>query len=102
MVGVAERFVIPDDLARAAAKERRGDRLAGLPALVVQIAADRQIEVGDPFFPGGATAWMALARDHAGKDCPSPARITAVSGRVMLAQADGRGSASAECATMPR
>ena len=68
MVGVAERFVIPDDLARAAAKEGRGDWLAELPALVAQIAADWRIEVGDPFLPGGATAWVAPARDHAGKD----------------------------------
>ncbi len=65
---MAERFGIPDDLARAAAKEERGDWLAELPALVAQIAADWQIEVGDPFLPGGATAWVAPARDHAGKD----------------------------------
>jgi streptomycin 6-kinase len=65
---VAERFVIPDDLARAAAQERRGDWLAELPALIAQIAADWHIEVGDPFLPGGATAWVAPARDHAGKD----------------------------------
>lgn len=68
MVGVAERFVIPDDLARAAAGEGRGDWLAELPARVAQIAANWQIEVGDPFLPGGATAWVAPARDHAGKD----------------------------------
>lgn len=64
---MAERLVIPDDLARAAAKEGRGDWLAELPALVAQIAADWQIEVGGPFLPGGATAWVAPARDHAGK-----------------------------------
>ena len=68
MAGVAERFVIPDDLVRAAAKEGRGDWLAELPALVAQIAADWQIEADDPFLPGGATAWVAPARDHAGKD----------------------------------
>jgi streptomycin 6-kinase len=68
MIGVAERFVIPDDLARAVADEGRGDWLAGLPALVTQIAADWQIEAGDPFLPGGATAWVAPARDHAGHD----------------------------------
>jgi streptomycin 6-kinase len=68
MAGVAERFVIPDDLARAAASEGRGDWLAELPALVAQIAADSQIEVGDPFLPGGATSWVAPARDHAGQD----------------------------------
>lgn len=68
MSGVAERFVIPDDLARAAARQGRGDWLAWLPALVAQIAADWKIEVGDPFLPGGATAWVASARDHAGRD----------------------------------
>jgi streptomycin 6-kinase len=68
MVGVAERFVIPDDLARAAAGEGREDWLAELPALVARIAADWRIEVGDPFLPGGMTAWVALARDEAGED----------------------------------
>lgn len=52
---MAERFVIPDDLARAAASEGRGDWLAGLPALVARIAADWRIEVGDPSW-GGAGA----------------------------------------------
>jgi streptomycin 6-kinase len=68
MVGVAERFVIPDDLARAAAREGRDDWLAALPALVARIAADWQIEVGGPFLPGGMTAWVAPARDGAGRD----------------------------------
>jgi streptomycin 6-kinase len=68
MAGVTGRFVIPDDLIRTAAKEGRGDWLAGLPALVTRIAADWQIEVGDPFLPGGATAWVAPARDRAGND----------------------------------
>ena len=58
---MAERFVIPGDLARAAASEGRGDWLAGLPALVARIAADWRIEVGDPFLPGGATAAAGLA-----------------------------------------
>jgi streptomycin 6-kinase len=68
MADVAERFVIPGDLAQAAAREGRGDWLAGLPALVAGIAAGWRIEVGDPFLPGGATAWVAPARDDAGKD----------------------------------
>ena len=68
MADMAERFVIPDDLARAAARQGRDDWLAGLPALVTRIAADWQIEIGDPFLPGGATAWVAPARDEAGKD----------------------------------
>lgn len=86
MVGVAERFVIPDDLARAADKEERGDWLAELPALVARIAADWQIEVGDPLLPGGATAWVAPARDHAGNDAaarpplPAPGRYVRLLG----------------------
>jgi streptomycin 6-kinase len=68
MAGVTERFIVPDDLARAAAHEGRGDWLAGLPALVAQVAADWRIGVGDPFLPGGATAWVAPARDQAGRD----------------------------------
>ncbi len=68
MADMAERFVIPDDLARAAAREGRDDWLADLPALVARIAADWRIEVGTPFLPGGTTAWVAPARDDAGKD----------------------------------
>jgi streptomycin 6-kinase len=68
MVSMAERFVIPDELARAAAGEGREDWLAGLPSLVGRIAADWRIQVGDPFLPGGATAWVAPARDEAGAD----------------------------------
>jgi streptomycin 6-kinase len=68
MADVAERFVIPDDLARAAAQQGRGDWLAALPALVARIAAGWQIEVADPFLPGGTTAWVAPARDEAGND----------------------------------
>jgi streptomycin 6-kinase len=66
--GVAGRLVIPDELARAADNEGRGDWLAGLPALVAQIAADWQIHIGEPFVPGGATSWVAPGRDHAGRD----------------------------------
>jgi hypothetical protein len=48
MVGVAERFVISDNLARAAAGEGRDDWLAELPVLVARIAAEWRIEVGAP------------------------------------------------------
>ena len=68
MVGMSERFVIPDGLAQAAAMEGRDDWLAGLPALVARIAAEWRIEVGAPFLPGGMTAWVAPARDDADKD----------------------------------
>jgi streptomycin 6-kinase len=68
MADAADRFVIPGDLARAAARQGRDDWLARLPALVARIAADWRIEVGNPFRPGGATAWVAPARDDAGND----------------------------------
>jgi hypothetical protein len=51
MVGVAERFVVPDDLARAAAGEGREDWLAELPALVARIAADGGSRSATPSFP---------------------------------------------------
>jgi streptomycin 6-kinase len=68
MAGVAERFVIPDDLATAAANEGRDGWLGELPVLVARIQAEWRIEVGDPFLPGGMTAWVAPARDDAGND----------------------------------
>jgi streptomycin 6-kinase len=68
MAGVAERFVVPGDLARAVSDEGGGAWLTGLPTLVARIAADWQLSVDDPFLPGGATAWVAPARDDAGRD----------------------------------
>jgi len=65
---MAERFVIPDDLARALAGQGHDDWLAELPVLVPRIAARWRIEVGAPFLPGGMTAWVAPARDDAGQD----------------------------------
>jgi len=65
---MAERFVIPEDLAQAAVTEGRDAWLAGLPSLVARIAAEWRIEVGAPFLPGGMTAWVAPARDDAGND----------------------------------
>jgi streptomycin 6-kinase len=67
MAHVAKRFIIPEDLARAATKEGREEWLAKLPALVAWATASWQIEVADPFHPGGETAWVAPARDHTGK-----------------------------------
>src|ERR1700722_16825063 len=68
MAGVAERFVIPDELERTVAGEGRGDWLGAVCGLVGGVAADWRIEVGAPFLPGGATAWVAPARDDAGRD----------------------------------
>ncbi|HUC12867.1 MAG TPA: aminoglycoside phosphotransferase family protein [Acidimicrobiales bacterium] len=65
---MAHRFIIPEDLARAATKEGREGWLAELPVLVARVAASWQIEVDEPFRPGGETAWVAPARDHMGKE----------------------------------
>lgn len=65
---MAERFVIPDGLARTAAEDGREGWLAGLPDMVARISAGWRIEVGEPFLPGGVTAWVAPAGDHAGRD----------------------------------
>jgi streptomycin 6-kinase len=68
MGGMAEPFVIPDDLAWMAAHQGRDGWLVGLPALVARIAAEWGLEVDSPFLPGGQTAWVAPARDDAGHD----------------------------------
>lgn len=68
MAGVAQPFLIPEDLARACADEGRGDWLGDLPGLVARVAAEWEIAVGNPFVPGGATAWVAPARDRGGND----------------------------------
>jgi streptomycin 6-kinase len=41
--------------------------LASLPQLVVQIAAEWELELGAPYVPGGQCAWVAPARDRAGE-----------------------------------
>jgi streptomycin 6-kinase len=65
---MAVPLAIPAGLARAAARQGRGDWLAELPALVARVTAAWQLELGDPFLPGGDTAWVAPARDAAGTD----------------------------------
>jgi streptomycin 6-kinase len=40
--------------------------LAALPAVVDQIASDWQLELGEPYLPGGQCAWVAPARDPSG------------------------------------
>lgn len=54
--------VIPANLARAARAEGRDDWLEALPATIAALAKRWELEVGDPFEPGGQTAWVAPAR----------------------------------------
>jgi streptomycin 6-kinase len=39
-----------------------------LPAVVAEVARRLDLDLGPPFQPGGATAWVAPARDRAGRD----------------------------------
>jgi streptomycin 6-kinase len=60
-------LVIPRNLARAARLEGREDWLATLPAAVAWATEQWSLTVGDPYQPGGHTAWVAPARDRRGR-----------------------------------
>jgi streptomycin 6-kinase len=56
---------IPPQLADAVEEDdypERLDWLAALPSVVDEIASDWQLELGDPYLPGGQCAWVAPAR----------------------------------------
>jgi streptomycin 6-kinase len=61
-------FPVPRNLAAAAAREGRGDWLLTLPATVAALQARWSLQVGEPFQPGGQTAWLAPARSATGDD----------------------------------
>lgn len=59
---------IPPELADAVNEDdypARLEWLAALPALVNEIASDWELELGDPYVPGGQCAWVAPARNAA-------------------------------------
>jgi streptomycin 6-kinase len=60
-------LAIPANLAAAALEEGREAWLARLPAHVARFAKLWSLDVGAPFQPGGQTAWVASARDPAGR-----------------------------------
>jgi streptomycin 6-kinase len=60
---------LPRNLAEAAHAEGRQDWLTSvLPAVVGQVRERWSLTIGEPFQPGGQTAWVAPARDGAGAD----------------------------------
>ena len=62
---------LPSALVAAAASEDDGRRLPwldALPAVVAGLASRWSLELGRPFQPGGQSAWVAPARDDAGRD----------------------------------
>jgi streptomycin 6-kinase len=42
--------------------------LAALPAPVLEIASGWELQLGDPYLPGGRWAWVAPARNPAGDE----------------------------------
>jgi streptomycin 6-kinase len=61
---------IPLQLYDAVHEDDRAERfawLAALPDTVREIASDWQLELDDPYMPGGQCAWVAPARDAAGE-----------------------------------
>ena len=62
---------IPPQLADAVDEDdypARLEWLAALPGLVTEIASGWELELGDPYLPGGQCAWVAPARDPAGDE----------------------------------
>ena len=62
---------IPPQLADAVDEDDYPERLewlAALPAVVEQVASQWELELGDPYLPGGQCAWVAPARNPAGDE----------------------------------
>ena len=71
MSGVG-RLVLPGNLVAAAEAEGRRDWLAtALPAALGQAVQMWSLTVGEPFRPGGQTAWVAPARDALARGAPA-------------------------------
>src|SRR5262249_58216153 len=65
--GAVGALLIPQTLAQAARLEGRGDWLITLAPIVSQAAKEWSLAVGEPYQPGGHTAWVAPARDRLGR-----------------------------------
>jgi streptomycin 6-kinase len=59
---------MPRNLVEAAERDGRQSWMARLPATVNMLQARWSLEVGEPFQPGGQTAWVAPARSDARGD----------------------------------
>ena len=62
---------IPPQLADAVDENDYPERLRWLdrlPGVVAEIASDWELELGDPYLPGGQCAWVAPARDQTGEE----------------------------------
>jgi len=61
-----DRLVIPENLAEAIERDGRQTWWSTLPAIVRDLADIWSLEVGEPFQPGGDTAWVAPVQDEFG------------------------------------
>jgi len=62
---------IPAQLADAVEEDDYPERLAwlaALPGVINEIASEWELELGDPYLPGGQCAWVAPARNAAGDE----------------------------------
>lgn len=59
---------MPQNLVDAAEREGRRSWLATLPATVRVLRERWSLQIGEPFQPGGQTAWVAPVRGKAGRD----------------------------------
>lgn len=65
---VVELLRMPRNLLDAAEPEGRQAWLATLPTVIAELAKDWSLGVGDPFQPGGQTAWVAPVRGASGAE----------------------------------
>jgi len=63
-----ELFPMPRNLVHAAEREGRQAWLATLPTMVKELEGRWSLELGEPFQPGGQTAWVAPARSDVSGD----------------------------------
>jgi streptomycin 6-kinase len=68
MPGPDDALPMPRNLVEAAEREGRGEWLTTVPSTVRALARRWSVSVGEPFQPGGSTAWVAPARDAHGAE----------------------------------
>src|SRR2546428_7198692 len=69
--GGVQSFPLPGNLVDAVESEEHGRRrswIGSLSGIVNRLEQQWSLKVGEPFQPGGQTAWVAPARSEAGSD----------------------------------
>jgi streptomycin 6-kinase len=67
-VSPARPFHVPPNLRDGIRRYGSESWLSSLPEVIEEVEARWELEVGDPFLPGGVTAWVAPARAADGRD----------------------------------